>query len=98
MGSLMICTAHPLLFGGKMEKYEMGGACSSYGGRRGVYRVWVETREGKRPLGRPKRRWEGNIKMDFKGIVGGGMDWIELASDWNWWRTRVKEMMNLRVL
>jgi hypothetical protein len=46
------------------------------GERRCIYRVLVGKREGKRPLGRPKRRWEGNIEMDFKGIGGGGMDWI----------------------
>jgi len=68
------------------------------GERRGVCRVLVGIREGKRPLGKPKRRWEGNIKMDFKGIGGGGMDCTHLASDRNWWRTRVKEVMNLRVL
>jgi hypothetical protein len=80
-----------------MEKYEIDGACSAYGERRGVYRVLVGKREGERPLGRPKRRWEDNTKMGFKGIDVGGMDWIELASDKNWWRTCVKEVMNLRV-
>jgi len=68
------------------------------GERRGVYRILVMTREGKRPCGKPKRKWEGDIKMDFKGIGGGDMDWIDLASDRNWWRTRVKEVMYLRVL
>jgi hypothetical protein len=59
-----------------MEMNEMGGACSPFGERSGVYRVLVGKREGRRPLEKPKRRWEGNTKMDFKGIDGGGMDWI----------------------
>jgi hypothetical protein len=57
---------------------EMGAACRAYGGMRGVYRVLVG-KQGKRPLGRPKRRWEDNIKMDVQEVGCGGMDWIELA-------------------
>ena len=53
------------------------------GERRGVYRVLVGKHEEKRPLGRPRRRWEDNIKMDFQEVVFGGMDWIELAEDWD---------------
>ena len=48
--------------------------------RRGVYRVLVEKPEGKRLLGRPRRRWKDNIKMDYQEVECGGMDWIELAS------------------
>jgi hypothetical protein len=48
------------------------------GERRGLYRVLMEKPEGKRPLGRPKRGWEDNIKMDFQEVECGGMDWIEL--------------------
>jgi hypothetical protein len=54
----------------------MGGKCSTYWAKRGVYRVLVEKPEGKRPLGRRRRRWE-DIKMDLE-VVYGGMDWIEL--------------------
>jgi len=50
------------------------------GGRRDIYRVLVGRPEGRRPLGRPKRRWEDNIKMDLQK-VGWGMDWIKLAQD-----------------
>ena len=66
----------------KLEKNEMSWACSVYGGeeRRGVYSVLVVRPEGKRPLGRPKCRWQNNIKMDLQE-VGWGMDWIELAKD-----------------
>ena len=59
----------------------MGGAYSMYGVRRDVYRVLVGKPEGKRPLGRPRRRWEENIKMDLEEVGCGGMDWIELAQD-----------------
>ena len=58
-----------------------GRACSAYGEGRGVYRVLVGKPEGKRPLGRPKRRLEDNIKMDLQEVGYGGMDWIELAED-----------------
>ena len=59
----------------------MGGACSAYGERRGVYRILVEKPEGKRPLGRPRRRWEGNIKLYLHEVGCGGIDRIELAQD-----------------
>ena len=52
---------------------------------------------GKRPLGRPRRRWEDNIKMDLQEEVIGGMDWIELAQDRDRWRALVSAVMNLRV-
>jgi hypothetical protein len=56
----------------------LGVACSTYGERRGAYRVLVGKPEGKIPLGRPKRRWEDNIKVDLKEWTGG-MDWNDLA-------------------
>ena len=64
---------------------------------RGVYRVLVGKLEGKRPLGRPRRRWEDNIKMDLQEVGCGGMDWIELAKDRDGWRALVNAVMNLRV-
>jgi hypothetical protein len=63
---------------------------------RGLYRVLVGKPEGKRPLGRTRRRWEDNIKMDLK-VGGGGRDWIKLAQDRDRWRTLVNAVMNLRV-
>jgi len=68
------------------------------GERRGVYRVLVWKPGGKRPLGRPRRRWEDNIKMDFQKVGCGGMDWIELAQDRHRWRALVNAVMDLRVL
>jgi hypothetical protein len=64
-----------------MIKSRWGGACSSYGEGRGVYRDLVENPEEKRPLGRPRRRWENNIKMDLHELECGGMGRIELAQD-----------------
>jgi hypothetical protein len=63
----------------------------------GVYSVFVGKREGKRPLGRPRRRWEDNIKMDLEEVGYGGMDWIELAQDRDRWQALVSTVMNFRV-
>jgi hypothetical protein len=67
------------------------------GERRGLYRVVVGKPEGKRPLGRPRRRWEDNIKVNLQEVRCGGMDWIELAQNRDRWRVRVNAVMNLRV-
>ena len=68
-----------------------------YRERRGVYRVLVGTPEGKRPLGRPRRRWESDIKMDIREMGCGGMDWIDPAQDMDRWLSLVNAVMNLRV-
>jgi hypothetical protein len=62
-----------------------------------VHRVVVGKPEGKRPLGRPRRRWEDNIKMDLQEVGGGYRDWMELAQDRYSWRTLVSAVMNFRV-
>ena len=62
-----------------------------------VHRVLVGKPEGKRPLGRPRRRWEDNIKMDLQEVGGGCGDWMELAQDRDRWRALVNTVMNLRV-
>ena len=63
----------------------MGGSCCTYEERRDVYRVLVGKPEGKRPLGRPRLRWEDNFKMDLQEVGCGVTDWIELALDKNRW-------------
>jgi hypothetical protein len=65
MRSFVICIPHPIFAGDKIEKNEMGGACSAVGEERGVYRVLVGKPEGKEPLGRTRRRWEDNIRLDL---------------------------------
>jgi hypothetical protein len=65
---------------------------------RTVYGVLKGKPEGKRPLGRPRRRWEDGIRMDLREISWGSVDWIQLAQDRDRWRAVVNAVMNLRVL
>jgi hypothetical protein len=74
----------------------MGRACSTNGKNRNAYRILVGKPEGKRPLERPRHRWE-NIRMDLGKTGWGGMDWIDLAQDRDQWRAPVSTVMNLRV-
>jgi hypothetical protein len=67
------------------------------GEKRNAYRILVGKAEGKRPLGRPRRMWVDNIKMDLREIGLDGMDWINLAQDKDQWRALVNTVMNLRV-
>jgi len=67
------------------------------GEERGVYRVFVRKSEGRRPLGRPRRRWVDNIRMDLQKVGCEFMDWIGLDQDRDRWRTPVSAVMNLRV-
>ena len=75
----------------------MGGACGAYGEGRGVNRILVGKPEGKRPLGKPRRRWKDNIKMDLQEVGGGCKDWMELAQNRDRWRALVSTVMNFRV-
>ena len=81
------------------DKIEMrwAGRVASLGERRCVYRILVVKLEGKRPLGRPGRRWEDNIKMDLQEVGCRSMDWIDLAQDRDRWRAIVNAVMNLRI-
>jgi hypothetical protein len=73
------------------------GHVARRGEERNAYRILVGKPEGKRPLGRPRRRWEDNIKMDFREIGWGGMNWIDLDQDRDQWKALVNTVMKLRV-
>jgi hypothetical protein len=81
----------------KSRRLRWAGQVARMGERRGAYRALVGKLEGRRPLGRPRRRWEVNIKMDLREVGWGGMDWINLAQDRDRWRALVNAVMNLRV-
>src|SRR5215469_12756938 len=81
----------------KSRRMRWVGHVARMGEGRGVYRVLVRKPEGKRPLGRPWRRWDDNIKMDLQEVGCGGTDWIELAQDRDRWRALVNAVMSLRV-
>jgi hypothetical protein len=74
----------------------MGRACSTKGGKRNAYRVLMGKPEGRRPLGRLIRRWEGIIKIDLGEVGWGGIVWINLAPNRDQWRALVNTVMNLR--
>jgi hypothetical protein len=81
----------------KSRRMRWAGHVARMGEERGVYRVLMVKREGRRPLGRPRRRWVDNIRMDLQEVRCGYMDWIGLAQDRDRWRTLVSAVMNLRV-
>jgi hypothetical protein len=80
----------------KSRRMRWAGHVARMGEERGVHRVLVGRPEGKRPLRRPRRRWEDNIKMDVE-VGGGRRDWMELAQDRDRWRALVSTVKNLRV-
>ena len=81
----------------KSRRLRLSGHVARMGEGRGVHTVLVGKLEGKRPLGRPRRRWEDNIKMDLQEVGGGCGDWMELARDRDRWRALVNMVRNLRV-
>ena len=81
----------------KSRRMRWAGHVTRMVGERGVYRVLVGKPEGKRPLGRPRRRWVDTIRTDLQEVGCGYMDWIGLAQDRDRWRTLVSAVMNLRV-
>jgi len=76
---------------------KLGWACGAYGEERGVYRVLLGKPDGRRPLGRARRRWVDNIRMDLQEVGCGFIDWVGLVQDRDRWRTLVSAVMNLRV-
>ena len=81
----------------KSRRMIWAGHVMRMGERRGVYRVLVGKPEGKKLLGRPRRRWEDNIKMDLQEVGCEGVDWIDLAQDRDRWRALMNAVMNLLV-
>jgi len=81
----------------KSRRMSWAGHMARMGEERGAYRVLVGKPEGKRSLGRPRRRWVDNISMELQEVVCGYVDWIVLAQDRDRWRTLVSTVMNLRV-
>jgi len=81
----------------KSKRMRWAGHVARMGDRRGVYRVLVGKPDGKRPLGRPRRKWDDNIKIDLQEVGCGGMDWMELAQDRDRWWALMNAVMNLRV-
>jgi hypothetical protein len=73
------------------------GHVASTGEGRGAYRILVGRPEGRRQLGKPRRRWEDNIKMNLQEVGWGSMDWIDMAQDRDRWRDLVNAVINLRV-
>jgi len=80
----------------KSRRMRWAGHVARMAEGRGVHRVLVGKSEGKRPLGKPRRRWEENIKMDLQEVEGVCGDWMELAQDSERWRALVSTVMNLR--
>jgi hypothetical protein len=81
----------------KSRRMRWAGHAARMGERRNAYRILVGKPDGKRPLGRPRRRWVDNIKMDLREVGWDGRDWIDLAQDRDQWRAYMNAVMNLRV-
>jgi hypothetical protein len=81
----------------KSRRMRWAGHVAQMGEKRNAYRILVGIPEGKKPLGRPRRRWVDNIKMDLRETGWDGVDWIDLAQNRDQWRALVNTVMNLRV-
>jgi hypothetical protein len=75
----------------------LGGHVAQKGEKRNAYRILVDKPEGKRPLGRPRRRWMDNIRMDLREISWDSVYWIDVARDRDQWRALVNTILNLRI-
>jgi hypothetical protein len=92
-----VCSSPNIIKQIKLRRMRWAGYVAHMEEGKKVERVMVERPEGKRPLGRPRRRWEDGIRMVLRDI-GWGVDWIRMAQDRDRWRAVVNAMMNLRVL
>jgi hypothetical protein len=81
----------------KSSRVRLAGHVARMGEKRNAYRILVRKPEGKRPLGRPRRRLVDNIKVDLREMGWDGVDWIDLAQDRDPWRALVNTVKNLRV-
>jgi hypothetical protein len=81
----------------KWRRMRWAGLAARIGEKRNTYRLLVGKPEGKRPLGRPRRRWVDNSRMDLVEVRWGDVDWIDLAQDRDRWRALVNSVLNLRV-
>ena len=90
-------SSHSLVRVIRSRRMRWAGHVARMGEGRGVYSVLVGKPKGKRPLGRPRRRWEDNIKLDLQEVGCGCMDWIEVAQNRDSWRALVSTVMNFRV-
>ena len=92
-----LCSSPNIVRVMKSRRMRCAGHVARMGEERGVYKVLVGKPEGRRPLGRPRRRWVDNISIDLQEVECGYMDWIGLAQDRDSWRTLVSAVMKLRV-
>ena len=89
----MVCNPHYILLGDKIDMNEVGGACSTYRGGQRSIQVLVGKPEVKSSIRRPRRRWEGNIKMDLEEVGRGVVEWIDLGQVRDRWRALVIAVM-----
>jgi hypothetical protein len=95
----IICTHLQIILGrSKSRRIRWAGLVARMGEERKVYMILVEKSEGKRPFGRPRRRWQSWLRVDLREIGLGSAEWIQLAQDRGRWRVLVNTTMNLRVL
>jgi hypothetical protein len=92
-----LCSSPNIIRMVKSRRMRWAGHVASMGEKGNAYRLLVGRPEGRRPLGRPRRRWVDNIKIDLREIGWDDMDWVDLAQDRDQWRALVNTLMNLRV-
>jgi hypothetical protein len=95
--SFVTCKRHEILLGDQIKEDEMGWTCSTYGRDKNEYKILIGKPEGNNRLGRTRRRWEHNIRMDLMEIGWKGVDWIHLAQDRDQWRAVLDIALNLWV-